>query len=324
MKIEYDVIIIGAASAGLSAAIYTSRRNLKTLVIGKDLGGQASTTRHIENYPGFKQISGPELMKKFEEQVKELEVEIKYQEVEKIISKNKVFKIKTANDEYVAKAVILAFGKTPKNLNVPGEKDFQGKGISYCATCDAPLFKNKITAVVGGGNSALESALLLSEISTKVYLIHRRNKFAGFESLVEKVKQKKNIEIILETSIEKFKGNGILNSIVIKNQKTKKQTELKVSGVFVEVGSEVKTNLIKGLVKLNKKNYIIINNFCETFSLKTGKTHPGIFAAGDVTDTPFKQVVISAGEGAKAGLQAYNYIRGIKSGSVFADWGNKK
>jgi thioredoxin-disulfide reductase len=312
----YDVIIVGAGPAGLTAGIYTSRRNLKTLILSRDLGGQVTTTPYVENYPGFESIEGFKLMQLFEKQVKGFGVEIKYEEVIKIKPKKKTFIVETKKNKYESKTVILAFGKTPRNLNVPGEKEFSGKGISYCATCDGPLFKNKVVAVIGGGNSALDAAIMLSEIAKKVYLIHRRDEFRGFEYLVEEVKKKKNVELVLSHVAVEFKGDKVLRSMIIESVKTKERKELKVNGVFIEIGSEVKTDFVKDLVKLDKNNHIIINNNCET-------SHPGIFAAGDVTNTPFKQIVVAAGEGAKAGLNVYNYIHGIKA-EIIADWSKLK
>ncbi|MCX6821754.1 MAG: thioredoxin-disulfide reductase [Candidatus Aenigmarchaeota archaeon] len=307
----YDVIIIGAGPAGLTSAIYTSRRGLKTLILSKDLGGEAINIERIENYPGFKEIEGFKLIKAMEEQVKGFGVEFVYDEVVKITHKGKTFIVKTTEKEYESKTIILAFGKTPRNLNVPGEKEFTGKGISYCATCDAPLFRGKTVAVVGGGNASLDATILLSDIAKKIYLIHRRDEFRGFESFVNEVKKKKNVEFVLNSIVAEIKGNKTVKSVIIEDANTKKRKEIEVEGVFIEIGSEVKTDFIKDLVKLNN-NQVMVNKNCET-------SCPGIFAAGDVTDTPFKQIVVSAGEGAKAGLTAYNYIHGIKSMMVL-DW----
>ncbi len=307
----YDVIIIGAGPAGLTAAIYTSRRGLKTLIISKDLGGEAINIERIENYPGFKEIEGFKLIKAMEEQVKSFGVEFVYDEVVKITTKGKTFIVKTTEKEYETKTIILAFGKTPRSLNVPGEKEFTGKGISYCATCDAPLFRGKTVAVVGGGNAALDATILLSGIAKKIYLVHRRDEFRGFESFVNEVKKKKNVEFVLNSIVAEIKGDKKVKSVIIEDANTKKRKEIEVEGVFIEIGSEVKTDFIKDLVKLNN-NQVMVNKNCET-------SCPGVFAAGDVTDTPFKQIVVSAGEGAKAGLTAYNYIHGIKSMMVL-DW----
>jgi len=308
----YDVIIIGAGPAGLTAAIYTSRRYMKTLVLSKGLSDQVTETPHIENYPGFKMIEGYKLIQKFEEQVRDFGVEIIFEEVVKIKPKKKGFIVKTKQKSYEGKTIILAFGKVPRTLNIPGEEKFTGKGISYCTTCDAPLFKNRIVAVIGGGNAALDSVLLLSKIAKKVYLVHRRDDFRGFEALIEDVKKKKNVELVLSHVAVKFKGDNILKSMIVESKKIGEKKELKVDGVFIEIGSEVKTDFVKNLVKLNKNDHIITNDKCET-------SRPGIFAAGDVTNTPFKQIIVAAGEGAKAGLNAYNYLHGIKA-EIIIDW----
>ena len=310
----YDVIIVGAGPAGLTAAIYTSRRNLKTLVLSKGLSDQVAETPHIENYPGFLKIEGFKLIQKFEEQVRDFDVEIIFEEVVKIAPKKKSFVVKTVGKKsYEGKSVILAFGKIPRTLNIPGEKEFTGKGVSYCATCDAPLYRNKIVAVIGGGNAALDAALLLSKMVKKVYLVHRRDEFRGFEAEVDKVKKRKNIELVLSHIVVKFKGNKVIKSMIVESKKTSGRKELKVDGVFVEIGSEVKTDFVKDLVKLDKNGYIIVNANCET-------SRPGVFAAGDVDNTPFKQIIVAAGEGAKAGLHAYNYLHGIKGAEVVIDW----
>jgi thioredoxin-disulfide reductase len=308
----YDVIIIGAGPAGLTAAIYASRRGMRTLVLGKGLSDQVSEAPLIENYPGFEKIEGFKLIQKFEQQVKNFGVEVLFEEVVKITEKKGVFRVETVKKIYEGKVVILAFGKIPRSLNIPGEKEYTGKGVSYCATCDAPLFKNKIVAVIGGGNTALDSALLLSTIAKKVYLIHRRDEFRGFESEVEKIKKRKNVEFVLNHIAVEFKGDKILKSTKIENINTKQRKELKLDGVFVEIGSEVKTNFIKEFIEFDENNQIKISRNCET-------SRPGVFAAGDVTNIPFKQIVIAAGEGAKAGLSAYNYIHGIKNVLV-VDW----
>jgi len=304
----YDVIVVGAGPAGLTAAIYTSRKNLTTIVVSKDLSEHIITTPHIENYPGLEKTSGMELLQNMEQQVKNFGVEIVYEEVLSVKQEGKNFSVATKGKKYDTKTVILAFGKTPRNLGITTEEKFRGKGVFYCSTCDAPLLKNKITAVVGGGNSALNSALYLSSIAKKVYLIHRRDEFRGFETMVEKVKQKKNVEFVLDSVVEEFKGEKFLQSVKIKNVKTNVRKEIQVDGVFVEAGYEVKADFIKNLVKLDENNHIVVNEKCETFQPSSNKIMPGIFAAGDVTNGPFKQIVIAAGEGAKAGLQAYNYI----------------
>ncbi len=320
----YDLIIIGGAGAGLTAGMYAARRALKTLVITKDIGGQALETDAIENYPGYLRISGPKLLEKFQRQAIKSGAEIIFGNVSEIREENKEFVVKADETEYRGKSIILAFGKTPRSLDVPGEDKFVGKGVSYCVVCDIPLYKNKTVAIIGGGNSALEGALDGSKICKKVYLIHRRDEFRGFEYLVEKIKKKDNIEFVLSHVVTEIKGSDRVKSIVVKDLETSETRELVVDGVFIEVGSEVKTDFIKDLVKLDEKGQIIINNNCETYYPDRDEIRPGIFAAGDVTYTPFKQIVVSAGEGCKAALQAYNYINGIKEPVFTMDWLHKK
>lgn len=334
MKEIYDVIIIGAGPAGLTAGIYAARRNLKAVIIGKVLGGQTATTPNIENYPGFESVEGLDLSKKMEKQVRSLGVDIFFEEVTKIspikIGKDeKGIVVGTDKKKYNSKTVILAFGKTPRTLGVPGEKEFAGKGITYCVTCDAPLFKNKTVAVIGGGNSAMDAALLLSGIAKKVYIIHRRQELRAFEMVISRVRKKKNVEFILDTVVKEIKGNKLVSSITIENVKTKKTKELKVEGVIVEIGSIVQTELIKDLVRIDENGYVEITNNCETFypdtdKVNIGKIRPGVFAAGDLTMTPYKQIVVAAGQGAIAALQAYHYIHGTDPHKFVVDWGKKQ
>ncbi|MEM7825748.1 MAG: FAD-dependent oxidoreductase [Candidatus Aenigmatarchaeota archaeon] len=315
----YDLIIIGGAAAGLTAGIYAGRRRLKTLILTKDIGGQASLAFQVENYPGFLKTSGFELMQNFYKQAVNSGVEIIFEEVLNIEENGGNYLVKTGKKEYETKAVILAFGKTPRSLNVPGEKEFIGKGVSYCAICDLPLFKDKTIAVVGGGNSALDAALNGSEVASKVYLIHRRNEFSGFEELVERVKKKDNVELVLNSIVKEIKGKKFVESIIIKDVLTGEEKEMKVDGVFIEIGFETKLDFIKSLVKIDKNNQVVVNKKCETFYPDKEEIRPGVFAAGDLTDSPFKQIITSAAEGAKAALQAYNYIKSIET-PITADW----
>ncbi len=316
---EFDVIIVGAGPAGMTAGIYASRRALKTVIISQTIGGQIMSTTWIENYPGFKQIKAVELVKNFEDHVRSFGVDIIQELVTEIKEVEGGFILKTNSNEYKAKAVILAFGKSPRTLDVPGEKEYTGKGVSYCATCDAPLFRGRPVAVVGGGNSAFEAAHLLSQIASKVYIIHRSESFRAFETLVEDVKSK-GVEFLMNTEVREIKGDKFVKSIVVENNKTRERKELQVNGVFVEIGSVVKSELIKDLVKLDESNHVVVNEKAETFYPNSDKVRPGIFAAGDLTNVPFKQIVVSAGEGCKAALQAYNYIHGIQTTGHVADW----
>ncbi len=318
MPNKYDVIIVGGGPAGLTAAIYTLRKTLKTLIIAQDLGGQVAITSEIENYPGFDFISGPDLITNFRQQVEKFGGQFVFEEVIRIEAQKNHYQVKTSNNQYQALAVILAFGLTPRSLEVPGEDKFKGRGVSFCATCDAPLYKGKTVAVVGGGNSALEAVEELSRVAKKVYLIHRRDEFRGDQILVDRLKEYKNLEQILSSEIIEFKGDKKLESIIIQdNREQNKNWELEIDGVFLEIGYITKTDWLKDLVDLSEYGEIIIDDKAQT-------SRAGIFAAGDVTTLPYKQIVVSAGEGAKAGLSAYNYVSQHTGVVAPPDWGKFK
>ncbi|MBU1148657.1 thioredoxin-disulfide reductase [Patescibacteria group bacterium] len=313
----HDVIIVGGGAAGLTSAIYASRRNLKTLVISQDTGGQAATTPEVENYPGFTEmVDGFVLMQNFKKQAEKFGTEFITSEVTAIEKVDGKFSVKTPDKTYDAESVILAFGLTHRHLGVVGEEDKIGKGVSYCATCDGPLYRGKTVAVVGGGASAIETALFMSEITKQVYIIHRRDQYRGEEVMVKRLNEAKNIEQVLNSQTTAIKGQDVVEVIEVKNDDGKTR-EIKVDGVFVEIGLEVKSDFIKGLVDLDERNQIKISAVNET-------NCPGIYAAGDVTDIVYKQIVISAGEGAKAALSAYNYLQKKKGLTPSVDWGKKK
>lgn len=299
---QYDVVIIGGASAGLTAALYSARRALKTLVITKNIGGQAAITSEIENYPGTGAIPGPILMMKFKEQAEQAGAEIKIGEVFSIEKQNTYFLLKSSVGEFKALTVILAFGLEHRKLNIPGEEEFISRGVAYCATCDAPLFRKKIVAVVGAGNSAFDAADYLANFAEKVYLLARSDEYKAEQVLIDAVKSNPKVEIMNFTEIIEILGNKKVEKIKVKNNKTNEVAELVVDGVFVEIGWQTQTGFIKDLVKLDELGYVIVDNEAKTST-------PGIFAAGDVTNSPFKQVVISAGEGAKAALSAARYLQ---------------
>lgn len=309
----YDVIIIGAGAAGLSAAIYTCRKMLKTLIVSYDVGGQTSLTNNIENYPGTGPMPGPQLMERFKNEAVGFGAELKMGKIVKVEKlKEKHFRTSLdTGEKYESKSLILAYGKVSRELGVPGEKKFMGRGVSTCITCDAPFFKKRDVAVVGGGNSAVEGVLELAEIANKVYLIHRRDSFRADEITVKKLREKRNIIQELNSVVKEINGDKNVESVLIENLKTKKAKEHKVDGVFIEIGYVVDTKMVAHLVKLNEAGEVIKNDRGET-SCK------GIFAAGDVTNTPYKQTVISAGEGATAALQCYSYLTGGKG--AIADW----
>jgi len=311
----YDVVIIGGASAGLTAAMYTSRQGLRTLVITKDIGGQAILTNDIENFPGFGHIGGFDLMSKFEKQARTFGVEFAYEEVVSVIEDEPAcITIKTANNnEYSCCVLILAFGKTPRDLNVPGEQELKGRGVSYCAVCDGPFFKNKTVAVVGAGEHALEAAVYLKELASRVYIVHRTDKPIGSEETINSLNQS-NVSFVASSIVKAIEGDSRVESLVIDNSKTKSESKLDIDGVFVEMGYVAKTEIVRDIVQLNASKEIVVDKHCATST-------EGIFAAGDVTDVPYKQAIISAGQGATAALSAYNYIQRLKGRpNVRYDW----
>jgi thioredoxin reductase (NADPH) len=315
----YDIIVVGGGPAGLTAALYTARRTLHTLILAKDLGGQMGSTSHIENYPGFENIiSGFELANKMKVQAEKFGAEFKLGTVNKIEKTGDNYKVYFNNNESVeTQSVILAFGLTPRNLEVPGEKEYQGKGVTYCANCDAPLYRNKIVAIVGGGNSALDAADYLSKIASKTYLIHRRDQFRAEEVIVNEILHNQKIQIIYDTVITEIKGEKLVKSIKIKNVKNNQEQELDVNGIFIEVGRKASTEFLQGVVELNDKQEVVVDNNGIT-------SQSGIFAAGDITSVHQKQIAVASGEGVKAALSAYTYLlrkRGQKIPGV--DWGKK-
>jgi len=271
----------------------------------------------VENYPGVDLIDGLSLMKKFADQASSFGARIKYGEAKEIKKDPSGFLVKTDREDFKTRAVILAFGLTPTNLNVPGEQKFKGRGVSYCATCDGPLYKNKTVAVIGGGNSALDAAEYLAKLTGKVYLIHRRDQFKGEEIVVEKLKNNPKVEMVLSSEIIEIKGDQFVESIIVRDNGHKKTKELEVNGIFVEIGYSPKTDIVKDIIKLNEKGEIITDQDGNT-------SEAGIFACGDVTDCSYKQIVISAGEGAKAALQAYKYLCLQNNSKILPDWERKK
>jgi NADH-dependent peroxiredoxin subunit F len=301
----YELIIIGAGPAGMTAAVYAARKKINTLLISGDIGGQGLTTWLVENYMGYQFIEGRELMRKFEEQVKQFPTDVKIEvgkRAERLSKVDEGFEIKTDRGEtYQAKAVIVATGKRPRQLNVPGEKELLGRGVTYCAICDGPLFADMKVAVIGGGNSALEAADDMVKIADHVYLISLTT-LTGDQVLVDKVKSANNLTMFLEHGVLEIKGKNSVERIIIRDLKSKKEKELEVGGIFIEIGLTPNSELVKELVTLNHLGEIAVNCGNETGV-------PGFFAAGDVTSVPDKQIVVAAGEGAKAILQAHRYLQ---------------
>lgn len=311
---SHDVIIIGAGAAGMTAALFCARKGLKTHIIGKDLGGQTATTDHINNYPGILAISGSKLMEQFYKHVTREGIALSFGEVTRLNALKKKFSIMSTAGRFTSAAVILAFGLSPRDLDIPGEQKFQSHGITNDIIIDGPKLKGKIVAVVGGGNAALEAALSMGKICPKVYLIHRRDQFRADAKTITKVMKSKRIELVLNATVSKVKGSSHIQSIQIVVEGTKKVKELTVNGIIVKIGFHSDTKFLRNIVALNNKNEIIIDKNCTTST-------PGIFACGDVTDIAYKQTIISAGEGAKAALQAYKYLQ-QQSGkpAIMIDW----
>jgi len=310
---EFEIIIVGAGPAGLSAGIYVARQNVSCLVISKDLGGQMNLIPRLENYPGAIMSSGPILAKTLETQYLSFKGEIVYDSVEKIDELEGGFKIKTTRSEYKAKAIVLAPGKVPNMLGLENESQYFNKGIHYCTKCDAPFYQGRITASVGVGSYLLESGLLLSRMASKMYLILRGSKLAGDKDLVAAVENNKNIEIVTQSSVKAISGNSVLQQITIVDSSGAEKI-LDVDALFIEMGSKINLDYVKHLVKINTKGEIEIESGGMT-------SHPAIFAAGDATTIPYKQIIVACGDGSNAGLSAFNYIEKLKGKpGLRADW----
>lgn len=297
----YDVLIMGAGPAGLTAGMYCARKMLKTVIISENIGGQALESWSIENYMGYRVVTGDELMKKFEEQVRSQNIHLELDSVVTIARDDDKFLVGTTTGAtYVTRALILTQGKKPRKLGVQGEDRYLGRGLSICSTCDGPLFKDKVVAVVGGGNSALQTAIEMSGIAKEVSLIVRSTIRAD-ESYVKRYQEKKNIRTFQNHIITALHGNALLNGITIQERTTGKETNIPLDGLFAEIGWVPNTGFLEGFIELNDQKEIVIDINCHT-------SMPGIFAAGDVTAVKGKQIIIAAGEGAKAALEAYEYL----------------
>ena len=307
-KDKYDFLILGAGGTGLAAAMYAARLGLKTLVLGKSsgselpVGGVITTTDSVENYPGFPEITGMELAKKIEEHAREYElVTIKEEEASKVEKGKECFEVETPKGKYLASTILFATGTKWRKLDVPGSAEFERKGVAYCALCDAPLYKEKTVAVIGGSDSAVKDALVISKYAKKVYVI-ARNEVRAEPINFEKLKSDKKAEIITKTSIREIKGDSVVKSIVL-DRPYRNQSELKVDGVFVAIGHIPMSELAKSAgVQTDEKGEIIINH-------ENSETNiPGIFAAGDVTNKGFKQLITGVADGCTAAYYAYEYI----------------
>lgn len=295
----YELIIVGAGPAGITAGVYAARKRMNVLMIAMDIGGQASLSWDIENYLGYQFITGPELVQKFKEHLDHFDVELR--EGEKVTSVEKsdnTVNIKTDREKYTAKTVIVASGRRPRKLGVQDEDVFQNKGITYCATCDAPLFADMDVAVIGGGNAALDAALQLTKIAKKIYLIEVKPQLTADSIVIEKATASGKVIFYTDTRVKRIYGDNLVQGMELAKGDTVE--DLSVGGIFVEIGSTPISDFVPG-VKKNKRGEIVVNCSCET-------DIPGIFAAGDVTDVFAKQVIVACGEGAKAAIAAFDYV----------------
>lgn len=296
----YDIIIVGAGPAGLTAAIYALRANKKVLIFeAKAYGGQIINATLVENYPGIESISGIEYATNLYNQVKKLGAEFKFETVIKVTENKEVI---TNKGNYKAKSIILATGAENRRLNIEREKDFIGQGVSYCASCDGNFYKDKIVAVVGGGNTALEDAIYLSDIVEKVYLIHRRDSFSGEDKYIEKIQQKDNIELILNSNIIKLNGDKLLESIDVKNNGNDTITNIKVKGLFIAVGQQPKNEIFSNVVTLNKMGYIDSEDGVHT-------NVEGIYVAGDNRVKLLRQLTTAVSDGSIAATVAIKEMK---------------
>lgn len=299
----YDIGIVGGGTAGLTAAVYGQRAGKKTIVFeGMAYGGQISSSARVENYPGIASISGVEFSMNLAEQARSLEAELVSAQVQEIRKEGEDFLVTTSRGDFICKTVILATGMTHRHLGLEKEKLLTGSGVSYCATCDGAFFRSKDVAVIGGGNTALQDALFLSDYCRKVYVVHRRDEFRGEDRLVEQLREKENVEFVMSAVVKDISGKFMVDGVILNNKKTGEDFTVPVSGVFVAVGQIPGNDNFADLVKLDENGFIRAGEDCVT-------SCPGIFAAGDCRTKEIRQLVTAAADGAAAALAACNYIR---------------
>jgi len=301
----YDLIILGGGPAGITAGIYAARKKINALLVSKDLVGQVGKTSSIENWPGTEKISGIEFLENLKKHLEKFTIEIKEGEEAILVNKKEKFfeTIVSSKDKYFSRAIIVATGAKPRYLRVPGEEKFIGRGISFCGTCDAPFFKEKIVAVIGGGNAGFETALDLIKYAKKVYVLEFSPELKADSVLLEKAEKSDKIEIILSAEVKEIKGKNFVESLIYQDKRFQELKEISLEGVFVQIGHIPAGECVGNLVNFNAKKEIEIN-----FQTNETKT-PGLFAAGDVTSIPFKQIVVAAGEGAKALLACEQWLK---------------
>ncbi|MBD3386808.1 thioredoxin-disulfide reductase [candidate division KSB1 bacterium] len=303
----HEVIIIGSGPAGLTAAIYAGRANLNPLLLsGLERGGQVTLTSDLENFPGFPEgLGGFEMYQLFESQAKKFGTEIVFDLATKVNLKEDPKIVKTQNNEYHTKSVIIATGSNPKKLNIPGEKEFIGKGVSYCATCDGFFFTDKHVVVVGGGNSALDEGIFLTRHAAKVTIIHRRDRLRADAILQERALENKKIEFIWDTVVEEIMGDQAVEKLKLKNTKSGEISHLDIDGVFIFIGHNPNVDLFRGQIELDENDNIITDR-------RTRTNIPGVYACGDVQDSIYRQAITAAGSGCQSGMEAERYIAEIE------------
>ena len=303
----FDIIILGGGPAGLSAAIYAARSSAKTAIIDISmLGGQPSNYLELENYPGFSKIGGYDLMEKFEEHADMFGIQkFPMEEIQSVDLTSEIKTVTTLNGEFKAKSIIIATGAQSKKLGVEGEKEFVGRGVSYCAVCDGAFYKDKVVAVVGGGNAAVEEAGYLTKFASKVYLIHRRDELRADKIVQERAFKNEKLEFIYDTVVNKINGDGVVKSATIENVKTHEVKDLAIDGIFPYIGFEPNADLFAGQVKQDKNGFIMVDEAMQT-SIK------GVYAIGDVRVTPLRQVITAAADGAIAAVYAGRYIETLE------------
>lgn len=301
----YDLIIVGAGPAGMTSSIYASRANMSVLMLERKYpGGQMLSTEEIENYTGYEMVTGPELSEKMFEHSKKFGTEFSFGNITKVEEKDGLKYLTAGNDVHVAKSVIIATGSQHRNLDIPGEEQFSGKGVSYCAVCDGAFFRNKEVVVIGGGDSAVEEALYLSNLVSKVTIVHRRDELRAQKILQERAFAKENIHFVWDSVPYEIKGERVVKSVEIRNVKTGEESSIPTNGVFIYVGMLPQTDDFRDLGITNEAGYIPTNEKLET-------EIPGIFAAGDVREKEIRQVITAASDGAIAAQSAYSYVEGL-------------
>jgi thioredoxin reductase (NADPH) len=302
-----NVIIIGSGPAGLTAAIYAARANLKPLVIsGLERGGQVTLTNDLENFPGFPEgLGGFDMYQLFEKQATRFGAEMLYDVVTEVDLKSNIKKVSVANEEFQTKSVIVATGSTPLRLGIPGEEEFIGKGVSYCATCDGFFYTDKRVVVVGGGNSAIDEGLFLTRFASKVSIIHRRDRLRADAILQKRAMENEKIEIVWDTIVEEIQGDETVNRLKLKNVKTGKSSNFEVEGVFIFIGHKPNIDLFKGQLDIDENNYIITDK-------RTRTNLTGVFVCGDVQDSIYRQAITAAGTGCQSAMEAEKYLADLE------------